>query len=407
MAEIVCVTCAYNAESTLERAVKSVLKQTFADFEYYIIDNGSTDTTRLIIQRYERTDKRVKGIYIDTNPGYSIYNNWLCETLKASSLNGNWLSFLDADDEYFSSFFAQMFRFANENTYDIVCCGNEFYDAGARRIQGKRLLPANLCIDTSSAFDANLPVYYQFIRTQWGKLFSFDVLRKCDFSRVLGAVNSDTSLCIEAFRNSNRIGILSESLHRYYIYPTSSSYKIWGNRNLYDQLLLDRARDFLIAKTGCITSRNGEFLLLVYMNAIKDTLNVLLNAEIPEHEKIACVIDIFSHKHTKQLATPENLGALIGDAPGQTKQRRELFTAVAQWLLTREEVPDEQIEQFCAVGEFVCAACENADGWIFFKKLLARFLLDTGRAEEAHPKLDELANLLPGDAEISALCRRN
>ena len=38
-------TCAYNAEKTLQRAVDSVLNQTYQDFEYHILDNGSQDST--------------------------------------------------------------------------------------------------------------------------------------------------------------------------------------------------------------------------------------------------------------------------------------------------------------------------------------------------------------------------
>ena len=40
-------TFAYNAEKTLERAVDSILNQTYADFTYYLMDHGSTDGTRL------------------------------------------------------------------------------------------------------------------------------------------------------------------------------------------------------------------------------------------------------------------------------------------------------------------------------------------------------------------------
>jgi hypothetical protein len=151
---------------------------------------------------------------------------------------------------------------------------------------------------------------------------------------------------------------------------------------------------------GSVSPHNAEFLLFVYMCAIRDTLKVLLNAKIPEHEKTDGVIDIFSHEYTKQLASQTKFYSFSGRGQDQLALRRALFASAAEWLLSRDEVPDEQLEQFCAAGEFVCAVCENADGWLFFKKLLARFLLDAGRTDEAKQKLDELAELLPDDGEI-------
>ncbi|MDR1589063.1 MAG: radical SAM protein [Oscillospiraceae bacterium] len=139
------------------------------------------------------------------------------------------------------------------------------------------------------------------------------------------------------------------------------------------------------------------------MNALIDTLSVLLNADLPESEKIDALRDMFLCEHARTLAAREDFGALFGDAPGQTRRRGELFSAAANWLLTREEVADEQIEGYCELGEFLCAACENADGWIFFKKLLAQFLVENNRTDEAKPRLDELRELLPDDDEIKAM----
>ena len=52
-------THAYNAEKTIRRAIKSVLKQTFQDFIFYVCDNGSTDRTGKIIDFYAQKDSRI------------------------------------------------------------------------------------------------------------------------------------------------------------------------------------------------------------------------------------------------------------------------------------------------------------------------------------------------------------
>ena len=50
----------YNGEKYLEETLDSLLKQTYKDFEIICIDDASTDTTRDILQRYRRTDDRIR-----------------------------------------------------------------------------------------------------------------------------------------------------------------------------------------------------------------------------------------------------------------------------------------------------------------------------------------------------------
>ena len=58
MSSISVVMTAYNAENTIAEAIESVLKQSFADFEFIIVNDGSTDNTRSIIESYN--DKRIR-----------------------------------------------------------------------------------------------------------------------------------------------------------------------------------------------------------------------------------------------------------------------------------------------------------------------------------------------------------
>ena len=55
----VIITC-YNLGEYLDEAVDSILSQTFGDFEFIIIDDGSTDTTAQILSHYAKQDERVR-----------------------------------------------------------------------------------------------------------------------------------------------------------------------------------------------------------------------------------------------------------------------------------------------------------------------------------------------------------
>lgn len=61
----------YNGAEDLEKSVDSVLGQSFKAFDLIIVDNGSTDNSRKIIESYEAKDKRVRHIYRDKNYGYT------------------------------------------------------------------------------------------------------------------------------------------------------------------------------------------------------------------------------------------------------------------------------------------------------------------------------------------------
>lgn len=89
------ITVCYNSEKTIERTLKSVLEQSFQDFEYIIVDGASSDCTLDIIHRYEPLfgdrikliSEKDKGIYDAMNKG-----------IRASS--GELVGLLNSDDYY-------------------------------------------------------------------------------------------------------------------------------------------------------------------------------------------------------------------------------------------------------------------------------------------------------------------
>ena len=83
---------AYNCAEYVGQAVESVLHQTIADWEIIVVDDGSRDHTRLVLEKYS---DRIRYIY-QQNQGVSIARNCGIELAR-----GEFIAFLDADD-YFS-----------------------------------------------------------------------------------------------------------------------------------------------------------------------------------------------------------------------------------------------------------------------------------------------------------------
>ena len=88
------ITVTYNSEKTIEQTIKSVISQTYSDFEYIIIDGASQDSTIEIIKKYAMWDKRIQYI---SEPDDGIYDA-MNKGIKMAS--GNVVSLLNSDDYY-------------------------------------------------------------------------------------------------------------------------------------------------------------------------------------------------------------------------------------------------------------------------------------------------------------------
>jgi glycosyltransferase involved in cell wall biosynthesis len=90
------ITPTYNHKNFIDKAIESVLAQTFSDWELIVVDDASTDQTPLIIEQYCQRDKRIKFLPHSFNWGKSrladIYNQAL-ELCK-----GKYIAILEGDD---------------------------------------------------------------------------------------------------------------------------------------------------------------------------------------------------------------------------------------------------------------------------------------------------------------------
>lgn len=83
----------YNKEFAIMQTLKSVLNQTYHDLEIIVADDGSTDKSAFFVKELAKSDARIKYFY-KTNGGVSSARNF-----GLSKANGEWIIFLDADDE--------------------------------------------------------------------------------------------------------------------------------------------------------------------------------------------------------------------------------------------------------------------------------------------------------------------
>jgi GT2 family glycosyltransferase len=117
MPQVSVVTSVYNGEAYLEECVNSILNQTFQDFEYIILNNGSTDRTAEILKSY--SDPRLRIVHQE-NLGIAQSLN---KGVDLSS--GELILRLDADDYSVSQRLEKQLKFMDQHP-EIVLCGSRF-----------------------------------------------------------------------------------------------------------------------------------------------------------------------------------------------------------------------------------------------------------------------------------------
>ena len=106
----------YNCDSYISRCLDSILNQTYKDIEVIIVNDGSTDNTQKILDKYAKKYKQIK-VYKQKNSGVSIARN---NGIKKAT--GYYLQFTDSDDYLEKDMIKSMVMSAEENDSDIVIC---------------------------------------------------------------------------------------------------------------------------------------------------------------------------------------------------------------------------------------------------------------------------------------------
>ncbi len=97
----------YNRAEYIGDTIDSVLRQTFTDFEIIVVDDGSTDNTREIVNGY--TDPRIRYIYQENSGVSTARNNGI------NSSDSEYIAFLDSDDMYLEDMLEKSVRILDEH----------------------------------------------------------------------------------------------------------------------------------------------------------------------------------------------------------------------------------------------------------------------------------------------------
>ena len=162
----------YKAEKYLCRCIDSILAQTYTDFELLLIDDGSPDRSGEICDEYAKQDSRVR-VFHKPNGGVSSARN-----MGLDNARGEWVTFVDADDQVLLSFFQQLIEKADADWI----LGGYIETIGVNSLITDKLYQGNDIIDFCNNYNG-----VHILRSCWGGLYRTSIIRSNDirFSRQL------------------------------------------------------------------------------------------------------------------------------------------------------------------------------------------------------------------------------
>lgn len=213
----------FNNGVTLARAIESVLAQTFAAHEIIVVDDGSTDDSRAIAESF---GTRVRYFW-QKNQGVSAARNFGVEMAT-----GDWLAFLDADDEYYPERLkAHAHWIQDEPDLDFLLGDQESRTPDDELIEtfitksssGRAILNNHDGADRISLF---VDDFESLISDGFTEIRTISVPKKRfislgGFSSKL-KVGEDLHFFVRLFAVSRKGGVVPQVLSKYYIYPSSA-----------------------------------------------------------------------------------------------------------------------------------------------------------------------------------------
>lgn len=163
----------YNVEKYLERSIDSILAQSYENIEVILVNDGSTDNSRLILSKYEMVYSSKLVVYDKSNGGLSSARNF-----GLDKANGEYILFVDSDDTIDRNMIANMMKMIKKYNCDIAFCGR-FDEYSDKQVK-------NYTFDKSIIFSNKEVIKNMLIRNNmdfaaWDKLYKKELWENIRF----------------------------------------------------------------------------------------------------------------------------------------------------------------------------------------------------------------------------------
>ena len=207
----------YNAEKYIDRCVDSVLRQTNPNWELILVNDGSTDNTLSIANKYKKLDRRIR-VLDGINQGVSCARNKGIEAVE-----GQITVFVDADDWIEDCYVEKICRYWEEGVdilvfnYNVAYSEDECIQGCSIQQEYKEPQAGNKFYLLSLLGYYNRLTNHQIYRlgVPWGKAYASDLLKDSDFPQGV-SYSEDVVFNTRVFKRAKNIKYINQVLYNYF-----------------------------------------------------------------------------------------------------------------------------------------------------------------------------------------------
>ncbi len=257
----VIVPC-YNVEEYVAKCVDSLISQTYPRLEILLIDDGSTDNTLSVIEKYTKQYENVRSHHRE-NGGLSAARNTGIEVSK-----GEFIAFVDSDDWVDKEYISKLYQSLVENDADIVACGYQKEEGDSGIVSFDKY-------DVLSSYSAMkilgdiYPKENVLMVLAWNKLYRRDIFTNIRYPA--GKIHEDEYIAHRVISNASSIAVITDVLYHYRIRDNS----ITGankSHNLKRLDLLDAFEDRIQSTNNMFFGDLQILMLYTYFEGMKELL---------------------------------------------------------------------------------------------------------------------------------------
>ena len=209
MAEISIIVPVYNNCKYLIRCINSIKEQSHTDWELLLVDDGSTDLSGEICDRYAESDSRIKSFH-KKNGGLPNARNY-----GMTRANGKWITFVDSDDFLYKN--AIQTLISNADDYDIIIGGVDFIKSK------KKFYPQNS--GRISKEDLDNEIFMPYFCTAWTKILKKDFVSSIRYRENVKLIE-DTFFILECIKRTDKIKLINQPTYLYNDDAPASKYSM-------------------------------------------------------------------------------------------------------------------------------------------------------------------------------------
>ncbi|MEB4869794.1 glycosyltransferase family 2 protein [Priestia megaterium] len=225
MSKVSVIVPIYNAGSRLSRCIKSILNQTFNDFELILVNDGSTDKSLDICNRYRNQDNRIKVIDKENEGSFATRRRGV------QAANSMYIMFVDADDWINKNTIEILYKESIDSNVDITVCNTYKVVGNCTFIKKKNqstYFNDNKVFNKKEIKNELIVAYFHghpFPPSLCAKLYKKELLQNSGkyLERII-FFGEDLFYNLEMFIKANRVKVINESLYYYRIGGFTSKY---------------------------------------------------------------------------------------------------------------------------------------------------------------------------------------